>query len=50
MKEIVGFVMIIVLMGCTSYACCSVLEFIIETPKQLKRIADALERRNKYGN
>jgi hypothetical protein len=50
MKEFVGFVLIIVLIGCTIYACFSVWDFIIETPKQLKRIADALERRDRYGN
>lgn len=50
MKELIGCVFVLVLIGSSIYAVCAVWEFIIETPKQLKRIADALERKNKYGN
>lgn len=49
MKEFFAFVLILVLIGCIAYVSITVFEFVIETPKQLKRIADALERRNRDG-
>lgn len=49
MKEIVAFILVLLVTGASAYAICSVLEFFVETPKQLKRIADALERRAKDG-
>lgn len=49
MKEAVGFILVLVVVGVSVYIFFSVLEFITETPKQLKRIADALEWRNEHG-
>ena len=49
MKEAVGFILVLAALGVSIYIFFSVLEFITETPKQLKRIADALEWRNKDG-
>jgi hypothetical protein len=50
MKEFVLFILVAAMVFSGIYAVCALLDFIIETPKQLKRIADALERRNRYGN
>ena len=50
MEKLLGYIIVIVLIGGVAYAWCSVLNFLVETPKRLKRIADAMERRNKYGN
>lgn len=47
MKEVFAFIMVLVAIGFTAYAVCALLEFVIEVPKQLKRIADAMEWRNK---
>jgi predicted PurR-regulated permease PerM len=49
MKEAICLIIVLAVVGVSSYILFSVLEFITETPKQLKRIADALERRNKNG-
>ncbi len=49
MKEFCLFILIIVIGATSVYVTFSVLEFIIGVPKQLKRIADALEWRNKNG-
>lgn len=49
MKELFAFILVLVLLGFFAYIFFSVLEFITETPKQLKRIADAMEWRNKHG-
>lgn len=45
MKELFGFIVVLALLGCTIYVSFTIWDFIVETPKQLKRIADALERR-----
>lgn len=50
MKEIFGVILVLLLVGCTTYVTCTVWGFVVGTPKQLKRIADALEWRNKHGN
>lgn len=50
MKEFAIFILVAIVVFSSLYAVITVWDFIIETPKQLKRIADALERRNKYGN
>ena len=49
MKDFFLFLLIIGISATSIYAVFSVLEFIIGVPKQLKRIADALEWRNKNG-
>lgn len=50
MKEFGVFILVAIVVFSGVYAVCTVWDFIIETPKQLKRIADAMERMNKYGN
>ena len=50
MTDVIGVILVLVLVGGSVYIAVSVLEFIVETPKQLKRIADALEWRNIHGN
>lgn len=47
--EWLGFFLVLLVVAGSCWGVCSVMEFIIETPKQLKRIADALEWRNKHG-
>lgn len=49
MTEFLAFIVILVVIGFISYVVTSLFEFVVETPKQLKRIADALEWRNKNG-
>ena len=49
MKETLGFILVLAALSVSFYTFFSVLEFITKTPKQLKRIADALERRNERG-
>jgi hypothetical protein len=44
MDEIIGVILVIVLVCVSVHIFVSVLEFICEVPKQLKRIADALEK------
>ena len=46
-KAIFAFVFFLVLVGLGSWVVVSIFEFIAEVPKQLKRIADALEKRKK---
>ena len=47
MKEIIGCIVVLVMLGVSSWIFVSVIDFFISVPKQLKRIADALEKRNK---
>ena len=49
MKEFFLFILIVVIGATSVWAVCLVLEFIAVVPKQLKRIADAMEWRNKNG-
>lgn len=49
MKEVFAFILVLVAIGIISYAACVLWEFVTEVPKQLKRIADAMEWRNKNG-
>ncbi len=44
MVEFMTAVLVFVLLGFGSWIFVSVLEFICQVPKQLKRIADALEK------
>lgn len=46
---ILGFVLVLVLIGSIVWVIVSILDFITEVPKQLKRIADALEKRTNHG-
>lgn len=49
MNELCAFILVLVAIGFTSYAVYCLWEFVTEVPKQLKRIADAMEWRNKNG-
>ena len=49
MKEFFLFMLIVIICATSIWAVCLVIEFIVGVPKQLKRIADALEWRNKNG-
>lgn len=45
MGEVLGIFVVIIMVAFGAWIFVSALEFIIEVPKQLKRIADALEKR-----
>ena len=47
--DILGCIAVLVLIWLAGYVFWSAVDFIRETPKQLKRIADALEKRAKDG-
>ena len=49
MEEVLSMLLIAVVVVCMIIFSSIVFEFIIEVPKQLKRIADALEKENKDG-
>ena len=49
MKEFGLFILIVIVGATCIWAFATVWEFIVGVPKQLKRIADALEWRNKNG-
>lgn len=49
MKEIIGAIIIFVLMGWSLWQLLNILDFFNEVPKQLKRIADALEKLARRG-
>lgn len=49
MEEVLYMLLIAVTIVCFIIFSSIVFEFIIEVPKQLKRIADALEKENKDG-
>ena len=49
MEEVLSMLLIAVVIVCMIIFSSIVFEFIIEVPKQLKRIADALEKENKDG-
>lgn len=50
MKEFVIFILVAIMVLTSLYVCITVWDFIVEIPRQLKRIADELERRNRDGN
>ena len=47
--ELLAAIFGVLLVGFGAWLVCAVLDFIVEIPKQLKRIADALEWRNRHG-
>jgi len=49
MVEFLQVIVMLALIAVWIWSVCAVVNFIVEVPKQLKRIADALERRNQYG-
>ena len=49
MEEILVAILVFILVGAAIAAVCTLWDFFAETPKQLKRIADALEWRNRNG-
>lgn len=49
MKEIGLFILVLVISVTALWAVCLIVDFVANVPKQLKRIADALEWRNKNG-
>lgn len=44
-EAVVGVMLVLALVGFSSWVAVSIIEFIVKVPKQLKRIADALEKR-----
>lgn len=49
MEEVLFMLLIVVAIVCLIIFSSIIFEFLIEVPKQLKRIADALEKENKDG-
>lgn len=49
MEEVLFMLLIAAIVVCLIIFSSIIFEFLIEVPKQLKRIADALEKENKNG-
>ena len=49
MEDIIAAILVLVLIVISIWIFLTVLDFFIEVPEQLKRIADALEKRNGHG-
>ena len=49
MADVIGAIAVIVVIAFSIWQVFIILDFFHEVPKQLKRIADALEKRNKDG-
>lgn len=49
MEEIILAIVVLVILGWSLWQLLNILDFFVEVPKQLKRIADALEKLERRG-
>ena len=49
MEEIILAIVVLVILGWSLWQLLNILDFFVEVPKQLKRIADALEKLARRG-